>query len=110
MPRYALKIEYHGKPFAGWQKQRDAPSVQQAIEQVTKNRTVIVIAHRLSTIDYASRIIVLKNGSIKEEGTHDELMALEGDYFKLQTIQAAGCYNLKVTHKTTISPISTLGK
>ncbi|MEH6360961.1 MAG: tRNA pseudouridine(38-40) synthase TruA [Amylibacter sp.] len=32
MPRYALKIEYHGKPFAGWQKQRDAPSVQQAIE------------------------------------------------------------------------------
>ncbi len=33
MPRYALKIEYHGKPFAGWQKQRDVPSVQQAIEQ-----------------------------------------------------------------------------
>jgi tRNA pseudouridine38-40 synthase len=33
MPRYALKIEYHGKPFAGWQKQRDAPSVQHAIEQ-----------------------------------------------------------------------------
>ncbi len=33
MPRYALKIEYHGKPFAGWQKQRDAPSVQQAIEE-----------------------------------------------------------------------------
>jgi len=32
MPRYALKIEYHGKPFAGWQKQRDVPSVQQAIE------------------------------------------------------------------------------
>lgn len=33
MPRYALKIEYHGKPFAGWQKQRDVPSVQQAIEK-----------------------------------------------------------------------------
>ena len=62
--------------------------VQKALENLMKGRTSFVIAHRLSTIDYASRIILLKNGSIKEEGTHDELMALEGDYFKLQTMQS----------------------
>jgi len=62
--------------------------VQKALENLMKGRTSFVIAHRLSTIDYASRIILLKNGSIKEEGTHDELMALEGDYFRLQTMQA----------------------
>ena len=78
--------------------------VQKALENLMKGRTSFVIAHRLSTIDYASRIILLKNGSIKEEGTHDELMALEGDYFRLQTMQATGCY------KTPISQISTLEK
>ena len=62
--------------------------VQKALENLMKGRTSFVIAHRLSTIDYASRIILLKNGSIKEEGTHDELMVLEGDYFKLQTMQS----------------------
>jgi subfamily B ATP-binding cassette protein MsbA len=62
--------------------------VQKALENLMKGRTSFVIAHRLSTIGYASRIIVLKNGSIKEEGTHDELMALQGDYFKLQTMQS----------------------
>ena len=62
--------------------------VQKALENLMKGRTSFVIAHRLSTIDYASRIILLKNGSIKEEGTHDELMALQGDYFKLQTMQS----------------------
>jgi len=62
--------------------------VQKALENLMKGRTSFVIAHRLSTIDYASRIILLENGSIKEEGTHDELMALQGDYFKLQTMQA----------------------
>jgi len=62
--------------------------VQKALENLMKGRTSFVIAHRLSTIDYASRIILLKNGSIKEEGTHDELMALQGDYYKLQTMQS----------------------
>ncbi|WP_299981341.1 ABC transporter transmembrane domain-containing protein [Desulfobacula sp.] len=62
--------------------------VQKALENLMKGRTSFVIAHRLSTIGYASRIILLKNGSIKEEGTHDELMAEKGDYFKLQTMQA----------------------
>ena len=63
--------------------------VQKALENLMKGRTSFVIAHRLSTIDYASRIILLKNGAIKEQGTHEELMAQKGDYFKLQTMQAA---------------------
>jgi len=62
--------------------------VQKALENLMKGRTSFVIAHRLSTIGYASRIILLKNGVIKEEGTHDELMALKGEYFKLQSLQA----------------------
>jgi len=63
--------------------------VQKALENLMKGRTSFVIAHRLSTIDYASRIILLKNGAIKEQGTHDELMGAKGEYFKLQTMQAA---------------------
>ncbi|MCG8620210.1 MAG: ABC transporter ATP-binding protein/permease, partial [Desulfobacterales bacterium] len=63
--------------------------VQKALENLMKGRTSFVIAHRLSTIDYASRIILLKNGTIAEQGTHDELMALEGAYYKLQSMQAA---------------------
>ncbi len=62
--------------------------VQKALENLMKGRTSFVIAHRLSTIDYASRIILLKNGTIKEQGTHDELMAQKGEYFKLQNMQA----------------------
>ncbi len=61
--------------------------VQKALENLMKGRTSFVIAHRLSTINYASRVILLKNGSIVEQGTHDELMVLKGEYFKLQTIQ-----------------------
>jgi len=63
--------------------------VQKALENLMKGRTSFVIAHRLSTIGYASRIILLKNGAIKEQGTHDDLMAQKGDYFKLQTMQTA---------------------
>ncbi len=62
--------------------------VQKALENLMKGRTSFVIAHRLSTIDYASRIILLKNGTINEQGTHEELMNLKGEYFKLQTMQA----------------------
>ena len=62
--------------------------VQRALENLMRGRTSFVIAHRLSTIDYASRIILLKNGSIAEEGTHEALMALGGEYHKLQTMQA----------------------
>ncbi len=67
--------------------------VQKALENLMKGRTSFVIAHRLSTIDYASRVILLKNGSIAEQGTHQELMALKGAYYNLQSMQAAKTAN-----------------
>jgi len=63
--------------------------VQKALQNLMKGRTTFVIAHRLSTIDdYASRIILLKNGEIVEQGTHEQMMQMEGEYYKLQTMQA----------------------
>jgi ABC-type multidrug transport system fused ATPase/permease subunit len=57
--------------------------IQEGLEVVMKGRTSIVIAHRLSTIKTADRIIVLKNGEIIEEGTHDSLLAQGGHYAEL---------------------------
>lgn len=61
--------------------------IQQAIDKLIADRTAIVIAHRLSTISKADKIIVLDKGEIKEMGTHEELLKLEGFYFKLHTMQ-----------------------
>lgn len=61
--------------------------VQEALTNLLQNRTSIVIAHRLSTIQHADKIIVIKEGEIVEEGTHEELLALEGLYFKLDEMQ-----------------------
>ncbi len=61
--------------------------VQKAIDTLIKGRTVIAIAHRLKTIKDADRIIVLDNGRIEEEGTHDELVRKEGLYAHLWNIQ-----------------------
>ena len=61
--------------------------VQKAIDTLVKGRTVIAIAHRLKTIKNASRIIVLDNGQIQEEGTHDELIRKKGLYAHLWDIQ-----------------------
>jgi subfamily B ATP-binding cassette protein MsbA len=58
-------------------------SVIEAVQRTTKNRTVIMISHRLSTLRNASRIIVLKEGMIAEQGSHDHLMALGGVYEEL---------------------------
>lgn len=61
--------------------------IQRAIDKLIAGRTSIVIAHRLSTIRKASKIIVLDKGEIKEMGTHDELIAHQGFYFKLHQMQ-----------------------
>ncbi|MFI5187040.1 MAG: ABC transporter ATP-binding protein [Chitinophagales bacterium] len=61
--------------------------IQKAIDKLIAGRTSIVIAHRLSTIRKADKIIVLDKGEIKEMGTHDELLSLEGYYYKLYQLQ-----------------------
>lgn len=61
--------------------------VQSALENLMRNRTTIVIAHRLSTIKSADRIIVIKNGAIVEDGSHEELLARHGEYEQLYTMQ-----------------------
>ncbi|BDD10356.1 antibiotic ABC transporter ATP-binding protein [Fulvitalea axinellae] len=62
--------------------------VQNALNNLMKNRTAIVIAHRLSTVQHADKIAVVQNGQIAEEGTHDELMAKNGVYSKLIAMQS----------------------
>lgn len=61
--------------------------VQEALDKLMKHRTTLVIAHRLSTIRNADRIIVLIDGRIAEEGTHDSLLEKQGAYFKLYNLQ-----------------------
>lgn len=61
--------------------------IQNAIDTMIRGRTSIVIAHRLSTIRKADRIIVLDQGRIMESGTHDELIARKGAYYKLHKLQ-----------------------
>jgi len=63
--------------------------VQEALDRLMEGRTTLVIAHRLSTIRRADRIVVLVRGAIAEQGTHDELLALNGNYRKLHDLQFA---------------------
>ena len=62
--------------------------IQKSLAKLTEGRTTFVIAHRLSTIRKANQILVIENGRIAEEGTHDELIAKEGRYYNLFTYQA----------------------
>jgi ABC-type multidrug transport system fused ATPase/permease subunit len=63
--------------------------VQSALHELMAGRTVFAIAHRLSTIASCDLIIVLDGGRIKEQGTHDELLALNGLYKRLYDMQFA---------------------
>ncbi|MEO9512488.1 MAG: ABC transporter ATP-binding protein [Flavobacteriaceae bacterium] len=62
--------------------------IQKSLAELTKGRTTFVIAHRLSTIRKADQILVIENGEIAEQGTHEELIASEGRYYNLFTYQA----------------------
>ena len=61
--------------------------IQQALDRLLSNRTSLVIAHRLSTIQKADRILVLHRGELREQGTHSELLAMNGIYAKLHRLQ-----------------------
>jgi ATP-binding cassette subfamily B protein len=61
--------------------------IQQAIARVMTNRTSVIVAHRLSTIQRADNIIVLHHGEIREQGTHQDLLAMRGLYWKLYRLQ-----------------------
>lgn len=75
--------------------------IQNAIDQVLKDRTSFIVAHRLSTIRNADKIIVLRNGVIQEMGTHKELMRLKGYYYNLYTNQFIEENESKLLQKNT---------
>jgi len=69
-------------------------TLQKDLNKILEKRTALVIAHRLATIEKSDKIIVLKSGSLFEEGTHDELRKKKGLYFQLSELQEKGFVNL----------------
>jgi len=64
--------------------------IQESLEKLANERTTLIVAHRLSTITHADKIIVIDSGQLKEMGTHEELMALQGIYYSLFQVQMLG--------------------
>ena len=69
-------------------------TLQKDLNKILEKRTALVIAHRLATIEKSDKIIVLKSGSLFEEGTHEELRKKKGLYFQLSELQEKGFVNL----------------
>lgn len=61
--------------------------IQQSLDRLAHNRTTFIVAHRLSTITHADKIVLIEDGQIKEEGTHQDLMNRYGAYYRLFTVQ-----------------------
>ena len=61
--------------------------IQEALDELCKGRTTLVVAHRLSTIKNADEIVVITGGEVREQGTHEELLAQNGIYHKLYESQ-----------------------
>ncbi|QGH33430.1 ATP-binding cassette domain-containing protein [Gracilibacillus salitolerans] len=61
--------------------------IQEALEKLASDRTTFIVAHRLSTITHADRIVLIENGEIVEEGTHQQLMRQQGHYYNLYQVQ-----------------------
>ena len=64
--------------------------VFQRFSELTRGRMAVLISHRFSTVRMADRILVLEGGAIRERGSHEELVALGGQYAELFALQAAG--------------------
>ena len=62
-------------------------AIQRSFDELAKGRTSLIIAHRLSTVRDADRIVVIEDGKIAEEGSHDELLKLGGRYAELYNAQ-----------------------
>ena len=70
--------------------------VQRALDEISKERTVVMIAHRLKTVRGAQQIIVIENGSVTQKGTHERLVGMDGLYARLWELQnKAGNYTFK---------------
>ncbi|MNI06934.1 putative multidrug export ATP-binding/permease protein [compost metagenome] len=64
--------------------------IQESLEKLAKDRTTLIVAHRLSTITHADQIVLIENGEIKEQGTHEQLMRLDAGYARLFNVQNLG--------------------
>jgi ABC-type multidrug transport system fused ATPase/permease subunit len=73
--------------------------IQEALSRLLENRTAIIIAHRLSTIQHSDKILVIHKGEIRESGTHQELLAQKGIYYRLYKLQFEEQNNLMAGKK-----------